>query len=577
MKNLKIGQRLGAGFGMIIVLMMAITGIGAFQLFQSNVRIGTIVNVQYPQIVLVNTIKGDLTEAVGNMRNILVNNEPRASQTEISLVEQSNQFIDENTAKLEAAMSGSEEGREQLTFLKEKRTDFVGSQARFLKLVKEEQMDQARSLMLTEIRPFAEAYLGAVDRLIAYQGKLAEAAGAKAESSTRKALIVMAGLAGAATLIGIAIGIIVTSGIIRPLNDAVKLAERVAAGDLSMRIEARSGDEIGKLMQSLKNMNESLGRIVGEVRGSTESIATASVQIAAGTMQLSVRTEQQASSLRETASSVGELNDTVRRNAENAEQANQLGSSATVTATKGGEVVMQVIETMDIIKDSSRRIGDIIGVIDGIAFQTNILALNAAVEAARAGEQGRGFAVVAAEVRSLAQRSADAAKEIKTLISDSVEKVDAGSVLVDRAGKTMDEILAAVTKVAGIMSEITSASKEQSTGIESVVHAINDMDDITQQNAALVEQATAATESMRDQAASLARAVSVFRLEGHDNITEEQADPAVETRRMALPLNTSSAEAARSERNRGLRAAVSSTRRAASSEMTTTGSDWEEY
>jgi len=299
----------------------------------------------------------------------------------------------------------------------------------------------------------------------------------------------------------------------RSLNEALRLAESVAAGDLTQTIDVRSNDEIGRLLQALKNMNASLVTIVGQVRHGTETIAVASREIASANADLSSRTESQASSLEETASSMEELTSTVKQNAENARQANQLVVSTADVAAKGGAVVGQVVDTMASIKDSSRKISDIIGVIDGIAFQTNILALNAAVEAARAGEQGRGFAVVASEVRNLAQRSAGAAKEIKSLIEDSVGKVDAGGKLVDEAGKTMDEIVTSVKRVTDIMSEIAAASQEQSAGIEQVNQAVTQMDDATQQNAALVEEAAAAAESLQDQAGKLAEAVSVFKLE----------------------------------------------------------------
>ncbi|HZW12221.1 MAG TPA: methyl-accepting chemotaxis protein, partial [Noviherbaspirillum sp.] len=298
-------------------------------------------------------------------------------------------------------------------------------------------------------------------------------------------------------LLAALIGMWLIRAISRPLEEAVRFARSVAEGDLTKNIEVESRDETGQLLAALKQMNESLANTVGQVRAGTETITVASREIASGNADLSSRTEAQASSLEETASSMEELTSTVKQNAENARQANQLVVSASDYALKGGEVVGQVVDTMGSIKDSSRKIVDIIGVIDGIAFQTNILALNAAVEAARAGEQGRGFAVVAAEVRNLAQRSAGAAKEIKALIQDSVEKVDAGSKLVDQAGTTMDEIVTSVKHVADIMNEIAAASHEQSAGIEQVNQAITQMDEMTQQNAALVEQAAAAAQSMQ--------------------------------------------------------------------------------
>ena len=315
----------------------------------------------------------------------------------------------------------------------------------------------------------------------------------------------------AGLILAIIAGILLIRAILRPLNEAVTIANAVASGDLTSRIEVNSTNEMGRLLQALKTMNDNLLDLVGKVRYSTESIATASNEIASGNSDLSNRTEEQASSLEETASSMEELTSTVKQNAENARQANQLAVGASEVAMKGGAVVGQVVQTMSSINDSSKKVVEIIGVIDGIAFQTNILALNAAVEAARAGEQGRGFAVVATEVRTLAQRSAAAAKEIKELINDSVAKVDEGTKLVDEAGSTMDEIVTAVKRVTDIMSEISAASQEQSSGIEQINQAVTQMDEATQQNAALVEEASAAAESMRQQSSVLSQAVSVFK------------------------------------------------------------------
>ena len=306
---------------------------------------------------------------------------------------------------------------------------------------------------------------------------------------------------------------ILSRSIVGPLSHAVRIARTVASGDLSSRIESNSRDETGQMLQALGDMNQSLLNIVGEVRRGTDTIATATSEIARGNQALSSRTEQQASSLEETASSMEELTGTVKQNANNARQANQLAASASQVASKGGAVVAQVVETMHSISTSSQNIVEIISVIDGIAFQTNILALNAAVEAARAGEQGRGFAVVASEVRTLAQRSAAAAKEIKALIDDSVGKVDAGSKLVEEAGATMEEIVGSVQRVTTIMQDIASASEQQIAGIEQINHAISQMDHVTQQNAALVEEAAAAATALQEQAASQAGVVSVFKLD----------------------------------------------------------------
>ncbi len=317
-------------------------------------------------------------------------------------------------------------------------------------------------------------------------------------------------LAVVSTVLVLFVVVWVRRSITRSLGDAVRIARQVADGDLASTIVAESKDEMGRVVQALADMQQSLRRIVGNVRSSAQGIATASIQIAQGNADLSARTEEQASSLEETASSMEELTSTVKQNADNAHQANQLAAGASEVAIRGGRVVSQVVETMGGITQSSRKIAEIIGVIDGIAFQTNILALNAAVEAARAGEQGRGFAVVASEVRSLAQRSAEAAKEIKSLIEDSVGKVESGGRLVDEAGRTMDEIVAAVKRVTEIMAEITAASREQSSGIMQVNRTVAQMDQVTQQNAALVGEASAAAESLRDQAERLAQAVAVF-------------------------------------------------------------------
>ncbi len=323
-------------------------------------------------------------------------------------------------------------------------------------------------------------------------------------------------LLGGGTLVAVALGALtglaVTRSIVRPLRQGQQAAESIADGDLTHPITARGNDETGQLLQALSTMQTRLATIVGHVRYSAEGVATASAEIASGNNDLSARTEQQASALEETAASMEELGSTVRQNADNARTANQLAMSASTVARQGGDVVAEVVDTMKGINDSSKKIADIISVIDGIAFQTNILALNAAVEAARAGEQGRGFAVVAGEVRSLAQRSAEAAKEIKGLIGTSVERVERGTALVDKAGATMTEVVSAIRRVTDIMGEISAASNEQSQGVSQVGEAITQMDQATQQNAALVEQSAAAADSLKTQAGQLVEAVAVFRL-----------------------------------------------------------------
>ncbi|MDH6591124.1 methyl-accepting chemotaxis protein [Variovorax sp. TBS-050B] len=410
-------------------------------------------------------------------------------------------------------------------------------------------MEGAEKIFNERFEPTSRSYLAGVQQMVDAERKQLDAAaerGKEMRAATSTMLIVCSVLS---LGLGLALAWLLVRSITHPLRRAVAVAEAVAAGDLTSRIEVTTRDETGQLMHALKGMNDSLAKVVGEVRHGTDAIATASGQIAAGNQDLSSRTEEQASSLEQTAASMEELTGTVKQNADNARQANQLALSASEVAVRGGGVVNQVVDTMGSINASSKKIVDIIGVIDGIAFQTNILALNAAVEAARAGEQGRGFAVVASEVRSLAQRSGAAAKEIKGLIDDSVDKVEAGSRQVAEAGRTMEEIVDSVKRVTDIMGEITAASQEQSTGIEQVNQAIAQMDQVTQQNAALVEEAAAAAQSMQEQAASLVQAVSVFKLDGSDaprTLVQMQAPvpPALPPRKAAPALKAPARAAA---------------------------------
>lgn len=340
------------------------------------------------------------------------------------------------------------------------------------------------------------------------------------------ALLLMGGV------IGIAIGIVFVRSITSPLCKAVEISKRIANGDLSSQIDFVAKDESGRLFDSLREMNRSLNQLIGAMHGASEGVASAASEIAAGNLDLSNRTESQASSLQETASTVAELTATVKQNADNAREASELANKASEVAVRGGRAVEEVVTTMGAISESARKIADIIGVIDGIAFQTNILALNAAVEAARAGEQGRGFAVVAAEVRSLAQRSANAAKEIKLLIDDSVAKVQMGNQQVSNAGSTMDEVVASIDYVTKTVAKISQASRDQSTGIEQVNRALGRMDDTTQQNAALVEQSAAAAKSLQDQAQQLEQMVNRFQISG-EMASKRVKRPALASARQA--------------------------------------------
>ncbi|ALU90109.1 methyl-accepting chemotaxis transducer transmembrane I protein [Herbaspirillum rubrisubalbicans M1] len=407
--------------------------------------------------------------------------------------------------------------------------DYEKSRQTVLALGAEGKTEQALQAVEQLVVPPGDKLINALAAHRRYNEQLGRQAAQSAQDSLHSALYqaVLMSLVVCA-IVGM-VSVVISRTISSALGEAIQAARAIATGDLSTRIRGRANDEVGQLMQAIQQMTDSLVRIVSNVRNSASTIDTASAEIAAGNLDLSSRTEAQAGSIEETASAMEQLTSTVRQNADNAQEANTLASSASSVATEGGHAVQQVVETMAAINASSLKIVDIISVIDGIAFQTNILALNAAVEAARAGEQGRGFAVVASEVRSLAQRSAAAAKEIKELIDDSVSKVESGSRLVTQAGSTMQQVVESVRRVTDIVGDITAASAEQSDGIVQVNQAIGMMDQATQQNAALVEQAAAASQSLREQAVNLAQAVGVFRLERQTQlIGEGSVGPAAE-------------------------------------------------
>jgi methyl-accepting chemotaxis protein len=512
LRSLRIGARLWAGFGIILAILALMIIIGNVLTTQNKQKLIEGLELSSNKGSLVATMKSALLEGGVAMRNIGLQSDVTAMQKEELRVKTQSQRYAEARDKLAALGLTDAEKKivaEIARFDQEIAAPFKEAIGQALAFNSE----GAAKIIATRIDPVNQQAVIEMDKLVTVQQTATKEVLSGSVSDDNKLMILLFSIGAVALAIGGVFAWMITHSIIGPLNQAVAVASRVATGDLTSQIEERSRDEIGQLFDALRQMNSNLAEIVGNVRTGTENIGVASKEIAEGNADLSARTESQASSLEETASSMEELTSTVKQNAENAREANQLVVSASDVAVRGGAVVGQVVDTMGSIKDSSRKIVDIIGVIDGIAFQTNILALNAAVEAARAGEQGRGFAVVAAEVRNLAQRSAGAAKEIKELISDSVEKVDAGGKLVDEAGKTMEEIVTSVKHVADIMSEITAASQEQSSGIEEVNHAIAQMDEMTQQNAALVEQAAATAESMQRQSTTLAQAVAVFKLQ----------------------------------------------------------------
>lgn len=406
----------------------------------------------------------------------------------------------------------SEKGKSLLERLLVQRAKFLQQGDEFIALVDGSRHDEALVMLEAQLRPTQLAYQQVIHELLADQTQRAEKSSQQAETAANQLVWEVLVTGAIATVIAVFLALAIIRSITRPLAQAVQVANRVASGDLSASISVTSKDEMGLLLGALERMQHSLVNTVTSVRSNAQGVAAASAQIAAGNNDLSGRTEEQASALEQTAASMEQLGSTVKQNAEHATQANQMAKSASVVAIEGGKVVDQVVATMKSIDESSNKIADIISVIDSIAFQTNILALNAAVEAARAGEQGRGFAVVASEVRALAGRSAEAAKEIKTLITTSVERVEQGSLLVDKAGRTMTDVVSAIGRVTDIMGEISAASQKQSQGVVQVGEAVTQMDQTTQQNAALVEEMAAAASSLNHQARSLVEAVAVFKL-----------------------------------------------------------------
>jgi methyl-accepting chemotaxis protein len=509
---MRIGQRLAVGFGFVIALLVLLAGISYLRLESLNKEMETLVQVRYANTVTANRVKEDVSEATRSMLNVLIMSDPDQIRKELANTEARSANANAAVAEL-FKHTVDAEGAGILQAIAAIQDKFLPAQTRFIGLVNEDKKDEAMVKFMFSLRPQQARYFEQLDKFVAYQNAAMTRAGQEAAAVTHRTEILILALAAAACMLSLGVAFLSTRSITGPLAKVVEIAQRVADGDLTSDIAVESRDEAGQMMEALRHMNDSLIRIVGEVRTSTESMAGVSGEIASGNLDLSARTDAQASSLAQTSSSMRELTGTVQQNADNARQANTLAAQASEVAARGGSVVSHVIATMGSITDSSKKIVDIIGVIDGIAFQTNILALNAAVEAARAGEQGRGFAVVASEVRNLAQRSAAAAREIKLLISDSVDKVHEGSNLVEQAGVTMAEVVESVRRVTDIMGEITAASVEQSAGIAQVSQTIVEMDMTTQQNAALVEQAAAAAAAMQDQAARLARAVSVFKLD----------------------------------------------------------------
>ncbi len=511
LNHLKIGPRLALGFGIVVGLMAVIVVLMMTRLAHIKAANADAMQMQQ-RAAMADEWRGHvnlnasralaIAKAGGNTAvDTFFAPQMKATSERISTLQKS----------LTEAVD-SDKGKELLARIGAQRETYVAARADVLKRFKDGDTAGGQALLDEKMVPAAAAYVGAIETIARYQQERVTLSAAEVESDMRQAEIILVGSLVVATLMAIGLGWAITRSVTLPLHRTVLAAQTIAGGNLAEAIQVDGRDEMAAMQTSLVHMQDSLRRLVSDVMAGSESIGTASAQIATGNQDLSGRTEQTASSLQQAASSLEQLTGTVGQTADSARTANQLAASASTAAERGGAVVAQVVATMEDINTSSKRIADIIGTIDGIAFQTNILALNAAVEAARAGEQGRGFAVVASEVRSLAQRSAEAAREIKGLIQNSVEKVDAGTRLVRDAGTAMDDIVGGVRRVTDVIGEISAATSEQSTGLRQVNEAVAGLDQMTQQNAALVEESAAAAESLNEQTTRLASLVGTFRV-----------------------------------------------------------------
>lgn len=518
-ENTTIGRRLGAAFGLVLLLLAAVAGVAAVQIGRVNENVRRVTENTVPSLKMVRAVGSQLAA----LERLAGQHIASTDKAEMAAVERS---LDQARASLAqaleqygAAVSNSED-RLRWQQTRTSVADYLALWDKFLPVSRSTVLgnpvasDAARALINGEMPKAIGVANTAVNALWEYNEKNSDEHREESKLAHANALTLLAAFAAVSMCLGVAASMVISRSITRPIHEAAAIASAIADGDMTRTVEVRGCDETAQMLRALITMQSNLTRMIGTVRLFAESVAAASSGIAQGNADLSQRTEQQASVLQESATSMVELAATVRSNADNAHQADRLAKDASAVAQQGGQVVAEVVDTMRGINSSSKKISDIIAVIDGIAFQTNILALNAAVEAARAGEEGRGFAVVANEVRNLAQRSANAAKEIKALITASVERVEQGTTLVDRAGETIQSLVISIAQLSSVVSEISAASREQSSGVAQVGKAVGQMDQSTQKNTALVEKSAGAAESLRQQAHQLSAAVAVFKLSG---------------------------------------------------------------
>jgi len=508
-----IARRLATGFTLVLVIMSGVVGVAAWQAVRIQRQLDACANVQIPRMIKVQALARLVADLGIAARDAIVAGDDAASAAALARIEAGRSKVGQQIEDLQLALRGAgPRGEQAATELGDQSSGILVALVKFGRVVKAHNMDMARGVLSGTVQPRIEALGLAVDKAQALQMTLLEEVRADGAQAARVAMAEIAGALACAVALAVVLGWRIATGVTRPVRDAVGLAERIASGDLRESLAVTREDEIGRLQQALAAMQKRLSELVGGIRDVADQMATASDEVASGSDDLSRRTEQTASTLQEAASSMALLTERVRRNADSARDADRLANGTAEVARRGGTVVAEVVANMNDISAASRRIADITTVIDGISFQTNILALNAAVEAARAGEHGRGFAVVAGEVRSLAQRAAEASREIKTLIASSVEKVDSGCRLVQTAGGTMTDIVEGAQQVTGIIAGISAASEEQSGDLGRVNETVNQLDGMTQQNSALVEESTASAQNMREQSRRLQGMVHAFRI-----------------------------------------------------------------